>query len=184
MALTDFLTQIADSIRSKDGTTEPIVALDFPQRILDIPSGGGISGFYVAQGSFVLSNTHTLYHDGAEDNFTFEHGLGKKPDVVIIYSFDGSSDGSRQTNSISLAAMMPLYASTNYASGISYHKIIYRINSSSNALSQGSYDDKKLIDVTESSVIVGKGISTSQMFKFIGGKKYEWLVLARKEESV
>ena len=41
MALTDFLTQIADSIRSKDGTTEPIVATDFPQRILDIPSGGG-----------------------------------------------------------------------------------------------------------------------------------------------
>ena len=41
MALTDFLTQIADSIRSKDGTTEPIIATDFPQRILDIPSGGG-----------------------------------------------------------------------------------------------------------------------------------------------
>lgn len=41
MALTEFLTQIANSIRSKDGTTEPIVANDFPQRILDIPSGGG-----------------------------------------------------------------------------------------------------------------------------------------------
>ena len=41
MALTDFLTQIANSIRSKDGTTESIIATDFPQRILDIPSGGG-----------------------------------------------------------------------------------------------------------------------------------------------
>ena len=184
MALTDFFTQIAYSIRSKDGTTEPIVATDFPQRILDIPSGGGISGFYLAQGSFVLSSTHTLYHNGAEDNFTFAHGLGKKPEVVIIYSFDGSSDRSRQTNSISLATMLPLYASSNYESGISYHKIIYRINSSSNALSQNSYNDGNLIDVTENSVIVGKGISTSQMFKFIGGKKYEWLVLARKEESV
>lgn len=40
MALTDFFTQIADSIRSKDGTTEPILATDFPQRIIDIPSGG------------------------------------------------------------------------------------------------------------------------------------------------
>ena len=40
MALTDFLTQIADSIRSKDGTTEPILATDFPQRIIEIPSGG------------------------------------------------------------------------------------------------------------------------------------------------
>lgn len=43
MALTDFLTQIADSIRSKDGTTDLIPATDFPQRILDIPSGGDSS---------------------------------------------------------------------------------------------------------------------------------------------
>lgn len=41
MALTDFLTQIADAIRSKDGTSDAIVATDFPQRILNIPSGGG-----------------------------------------------------------------------------------------------------------------------------------------------
>lgn len=40
MALTDLLTQIADSIRSKDGTTEPILATDFPQRIMEIPSDG------------------------------------------------------------------------------------------------------------------------------------------------
>lgn len=40
MALTDFLTQIANSIRSKDGTSDAIVATDFPQRILNIPSGG------------------------------------------------------------------------------------------------------------------------------------------------
>lgn len=37
MALTDLFTQIANSIRSKDGTTDPILATDFPQRILDIP---------------------------------------------------------------------------------------------------------------------------------------------------
>ena len=40
MALTDFLTQIADAIRSKDGTSDVIKATDFPQRILNIPSGG------------------------------------------------------------------------------------------------------------------------------------------------
>ena len=37
MALTDLFTQIANSIRSKDGTTDPIKASDFPQRISDIP---------------------------------------------------------------------------------------------------------------------------------------------------
>lgn len=33
------LAEIADAIRSKDGTTAPIVANDFAQRILDIPTG-------------------------------------------------------------------------------------------------------------------------------------------------
>ena len=37
MALTDFLSGIADAIRTKDGTTELINADDFAQRILDIP---------------------------------------------------------------------------------------------------------------------------------------------------
>lgn len=37
MALTDLFTQIANSIRSKDGSTDPIKAADFPKRISDIP---------------------------------------------------------------------------------------------------------------------------------------------------
>lgn len=37
MALTDFLSGIANAIRTKDGTTELINANDFAQRILDIP---------------------------------------------------------------------------------------------------------------------------------------------------
>lgn len=37
MALTDFLSGIADAIRTKEGTTEPITATDFRQRILNIP---------------------------------------------------------------------------------------------------------------------------------------------------
>ncbi|MDD6881771.1 MAG: Ig-like domain-containing protein [Firmicutes bacterium] len=37
MLLTDYLTEIADAIRIKDGTTELINADDFAQRILDIP---------------------------------------------------------------------------------------------------------------------------------------------------
>lgn len=41
MPLTDTLTGIANAIRTKDGTTAPIPFLDMPQRVLDIPSGGG-----------------------------------------------------------------------------------------------------------------------------------------------
>ena len=80
MALTDFLTQIADSIRSKDGTTEPIVATDFPQRILDIPSGGG-SGLP----SNIKTGTFTVAEDTA-DTVTIAHGLGAvTPITVLIY---------------------------------------------------------------------------------------------------
>ncbi|HHW89637.1 MAG TPA: leucine-rich repeat domain-containing protein [Clostridiales bacterium] len=38
----DRLTEIADAIRVKDGTTAPIKATDFAARILALPSGGGV----------------------------------------------------------------------------------------------------------------------------------------------
>lgn len=74
MALTDFLTQIADSIRSKDGTTDVIKAKDFPQRILDIPSGGGNIKF--AKGSFTLSEN--------QNSITIEHNIGITPEVIVL----------------------------------------------------------------------------------------------------
>ena len=39
--VTDLFTDIADAIRAKTGGNTPIVADDFPDAILDIPSGGG-----------------------------------------------------------------------------------------------------------------------------------------------
>lgn len=39
--------QIAAAIREKDGTTDPIKALDFAARILAIPTGGGASDFAI-----------------------------------------------------------------------------------------------------------------------------------------
>lgn len=44
MALADLFTDIADAIREKDGTTETIVANDFPARIQAIETGGGATG--------------------------------------------------------------------------------------------------------------------------------------------
>lgn len=79
MALTDFLTQIADSIRSKDGTTDLIVAADFPQRILDIPSGGG-SGLPDS----IKTGTFTVAEDTVE-TITIPHGLGATPTMFFIF---------------------------------------------------------------------------------------------------
>ena len=73
MALTDFLTQIADSIRSKDGTTEPIVATDFPQRILDIPSG---TDEKCAKGTFTLNES--------TNSLTIEHGISIIPELIVL----------------------------------------------------------------------------------------------------
>lgn len=90
MALTDFLTQIANSIRSKDGTTEPIVATDFPQRILDIPSGGGSDlPFDITAGSFTLLEDYNIYtaEDGSVDNkYSIEHRLSKTPDMFFMWN--------------------------------------------------------------------------------------------------
>ena len=68
MALTDFLTQIANSIRSKDGTTEPILASEFPQRIMNISSGGLELPTSVKTGTFTVSQDST-------DALVVAHGL-------------------------------------------------------------------------------------------------------------
>ena len=39
--LSDFLTDVANSIRTKTGTTEQINAQDFSDKILSIQTGGG-----------------------------------------------------------------------------------------------------------------------------------------------
>ena len=79
MALTDFLTQIADSIRSKDGTTDLIVATDFPQRILDIPSGG-----WSGLPDSIKTGTFTVAEDTVE-TITIPHGLGTTPTMFFIF---------------------------------------------------------------------------------------------------
>ena len=80
MALTDLLTQIADSIRSKDGTTDTIKATDFPQRILDIPSGGGVLPENIKTGTINLSEDSV--------SVTIEHGLGHVPSAIIFFDED------------------------------------------------------------------------------------------------
>ena len=80
MALTDFLTQIADAIRSKDGTSDAIVATDFPQRILDIPSGSGGSDLP----SNIVTGTFSVPQDTSED-FHVNHGLQHEPSFVFLF---------------------------------------------------------------------------------------------------
>lgn len=59
MKLVELLTDIADSIRAKDGTVEKINAVDFAQRILDIPSGGE-SNLVLLQNIDITENVNAL----------------------------------------------------------------------------------------------------------------------------
>ena len=78
MSLTDFFTQIANAIRSKDGTTEPIVATDFPQRILDIPSVESVLPSNIKTGTFTVA-------EDTVETITIPHGLGATPTMFFIF---------------------------------------------------------------------------------------------------
>ena len=87
MDIISLLTQIADSIRSKDGTTELINAQDMPQRILDIPTSGTTIDFKF--GTVTLSaDTQTI---------EIEHGLGHKPTLFCLYAIGGIQDINSST---------------------------------------------------------------------------------------
>ena len=151
MALTDFLTQIANSIRSKDGTTEPILASEFPQRILAISSGG------LELPSSVKTGTFTVSQDSAEalvvphglTNFSpitcvifpdnIEYAVGNIP-YAILGGFDVSAEKIVTTNS---------------------SKITYKYNIASIAV------DNENITITPSGTA----------YKIIAGIVYRWFIL-------
>ena len=71
--LGDFLTDIANSIRTKTGTTEPINAQDFSTKILQIPSGG--------------ENTLKKLLDATKNaNYLFYEYQGTSVDSLIQYN--------------------------------------------------------------------------------------------------
>lgn len=179
MALTDFLKQIADSIRSKDGTTEPIVASTFPQRILDIPSGSG-GLFDVYNGEFVLSYDHNLFVDNTENNFILNHNIGKVPFAMILYCDPSSPVHSVST--IVYALYMPPTFMNSVASGTwSYHELM-RINGSTNVIgisnNQTSNKDK-IIEMNDTQMIIGKGVNVTT-YNFRSGNTYKWIALVEK----
>ena len=148
MALTDLLTQIADSIRSKDGTAEPIIALDFPQRILDIPSGGG-SGLP----SNVKTGTFTVAED-TTDTITIPHGRGSTPITVFIYP----------DNPDYIIGKIP-YSFLGGSKDIQYR--IVTINTSAVSIKSGVFN----IEIDDTNIVVSTSNTT---YKFRAGAIYRW----------
>ena len=147
MALTDLLTQIADSIRSKDGTTEPIVALDFPQRILDIPSGGSVLPSNIKTGTFTVA-------EDTSDTITIPHGCGSTPITVFIYP----------DNPDYIIGKIP-YSFLGGSKDIQY--IIVTINTSAVSIKSGVFN----IEIDDTNIVVSTSNTT---YKFRAGAIYRW----------
>ena len=181
MALTNLLTQIADSIRSKDGTTEPIPAMDFPQRILAIPSGGGSeSAFDVVTGEFILSNDHDLYVDGAENNFVINHEIGKVPFIFYLYADCENLERIAISTITAATCMNVIMLATNTSNRFTE---IIRINGSGNSTGANNCmsPSKSNIDIDENMVVIGKNINAAGKYIFRAGNLYKWIALVSKE---
>ena len=85
MALTDLFTNIANAIREKDGTTEPIVANDFPTKILNISSGGSSINF--ATGTFtVAEDVRITWSQYSSSYYSIPHGLNNVPNICAVWT--------------------------------------------------------------------------------------------------
>lgn len=147
MALTDLLTQIADSIRSKDGTTDAIKATDFPQRILDIPSGGSGLPSNVKTGTFTVAEDTT-------DSITIPHGCGSTPITVFIYP----------DNPDYIIGKIP-YSFLGGSKDIQYR--IVTINTSAVSVKSGVFN----IEMDDTNIVVS---TSNTNYKFRAGAIYRW----------
>ena len=159
MVLTDYLSAIADAIRSKDGSTEAIPAKDFPQRILNIPSGGsgGSSGsgesgdINLAFGRFTpTQNTTTV---------TVAHGLNVIPNFAVVYVIDDVS-------TFSVAGLSILVSDFTASNGYKHYE------------TRSEWKNIKTIVSNEQSFVYS---ATDVVFNlndapFWSGKNYEWIL--------
>ena len=96
MARTDtlgnFLTDVADSIREKKGTSEPILASDFDTEIASIESGGDLSEYFY---DTITQNTNTM------PTRVVLQIIKKLPDVIYVdnsvTNLTGAFDSSKLT---------------------------------------------------------------------------------------
>lgn len=151
MVLTDFLTQIANTIRSKDGTTEPILASEYPQRILNIPSGGLELPTSVKTGTFTVSQDST-------EPLVVPHGLTNFSAITCIIFPDNIEYA---VGNISYAILGGF--------NVSQEKIV-----TTNSASISSKYGIVSIDVDNENITLTPSGTT---YKIIAGIVYRWIIL-------
>lgn len=104
---------IADAIRTKDGTTEPIVANDFAERIMRIQTGcsGGSTFNYIGMKSF---NTGFLKY--GTENFSHTVTLDKDCSMIILFfvlSYTGNANYFNVVGNVSFDGVNGTIVSNN-----------------------------------------------------------------------
>lgn len=169
MDLTEFLTNIASAIRSKEGTDTIIPAKDFAKRIRSIPSSASYSK--VNTGHFIVSeNTDIIKTDSIDNSFPIKHGLGSGvyPNFALVFDIDYFEADSYPPLSNVLVSMVDFGVET-------YNSVINFITSDetgSNTIkvlnntqySGIRYDDTNYRLMSPSSTIL------------IPGRTYKWIV--------
>lgn len=164
MALTDLFTNIANAIREKDGTTELIVANDFPTRILNIPSGGTSDNF--ATGTFtVAEDVRITWNQYSSSYYAIPHGLETTPNVCAVwadYSTVNADTGYFLTSD---------FVQAIYIEGALRQRNYTRTYNSTNGVVTDS-GDAKIIEPNDSDIKIG--VETGTYLR--AGYTYRWMV--------
>lgn len=179
------LVSIADAIRAKAGTTDPLVFPDgFEEAIAAISAGGGASdGLKYAYGTFTptsnmqLSSIVSSTYDSA---YEIEHGLGEEPDAYMIMA-----DSFVSGNATGIPGRFGFLGVSNHPSWNSYVKYMAATKSqysdSSYTVSKNNGEYRSRLKDSRVIRVVGTHASTSTECFLKGGSKYHWLVLKKTE---
>jgi hypothetical protein len=168
MALTNYLSSIADAIRAKDGTTSPIIATEFPQRILDIPNEESSCKF--VSGTFTLSeDVRIVWNQYSFSPYTLKHNLGVIPSFAFMYT-DANTTGKNDSGKPMLLAgdlIWSMYMDCGF-----YKQHTMRTYNSTNGIASdvNGFDSTETI-VTENNFYIGS--STACFLR--AGYTYKWV---------
>ncbi len=169
------LTQIANAIREKAGTSD---SLAFPaamaEAIAAIEAGGD---YECVQGTIVPAETVSIYSNSP---LVIEHNLGYIPDLVVLWRAEGISSVNNQLyfglHALHGGSLFGYYSGSNNASAI---KQTILINASSN-ISMGSsnrYYQGSTETVTSTTVSFMTASSSSAIVVASAGNMYRWLAV-------
>ncbi|RKM55421.1 hypothetical protein D6855_15915 [Butyrivibrio sp. CB08] len=185
MALTDYLTSVADAIREKTGTTGKIPALEFASMILSIPQqseGGGDGsrlcideGVYYPEKNISLQRTATVYE---KQFITIPHNLKRRP-FFVCFTYDNTLEGGDpssplvpKTSAYQSCMGLILDSNPNYTWRFFQSGTRINGNGSASATTVDSNTNVPIIRADENNIYIhGQSGTTSYLYK---GIPYRW----------